>query len=993
MGELKSKILFVCVFVLLFGAAPVALGDWDVGDGHKMHYPQLPKPGGWDVALWSEGSVWLADDWQCSETGPVEDIHFWVSWEDDMVSPIGGFSVRIWSDNPVGPGGYSEPNELLWERDFDAGQFTVRDMPDDLQGWFDPFSGSVSPDDHIMWQQINIVDISDPWIQKEGKIYWLMIDMGAPYCGWKESGSPHFRDNGVYWDGLKWVKLVDPMSQESLDLAFVITGAEYVKHKNLKWSQPPIEWDPNDDIPTYCGWDELSYTVDPDFDWLIVADDFRCLGTMPVTSIHWWGSHLGWEEPGSMPQDLPIAWRIGFWSNVPAEPTADPNYSYPEKLLWQIEVPADRVDVEEVGSDEYPEIPYYDICYQYYLDLERDEWFWQNKYETQDHIYWLSIAAIYDPDVEDPQFLWGWKTRPWSWMDDGVRFWVDENLVPGMLLDPGLNMIEPIIDPLSGESFDLAFELDTDPCYVKHEQPFTGIRDWPHYEDEWSMAMRETRSKWGQWPDQVGWDVAFEYTDGSPLELADDWQCDETGTIDDIHFWLSWESDEVGDINAVTVKIYSNDPCGPGNFSEPNELKWSRTFSRNEFYWTWYDSGMQGWLDPSGDDWLYPDHAEYYYLSIDDINDPFIQQEGDIYWLSIELEPNDASSGYAGWKTTTSPWQDVAVWRAPGDPWEMLEEPIMGLPLDLAFELTTSELVIDRLVADDWPCDGNEPVSAAVWWGSYIGYRYAACDIDGPRMDPPVPPDYFLLNIWTDVPVDSTDPTSYSHPNDIIWEYNAYDYDEVLVGYDKHPEDPDPDGEGREPVFRYSVRLPKKDWFYQDEPNNVYWFSVVAVYEESLPNYDWGWTNHEHVYNEDANDDAVAGHPNEPEPGSWWWEELYDQTGVSEDMSFILFNSCPCWGDVSDTTGFGPPDGVVDIGDLNYTLMAMFAVYPAGDPTGLYTLDPVPPGLECIDVSDTTGFGPPDGVVDIGDLNYVLMAMFAVYPAGDSTGLYQIPCL
>jgi hypothetical protein len=1117
MRELKSKILFVCVFVLLFGAAPVALGDWDVGDGHKMHYPQLPKPGGWDVALWSEGSVWLADDWQCSETGPVKDIHFWLSWEQNVVWPIGGFTVRIWSDDPCGPNGYSEPNDLLWERDFDAGQFTVRDMPDDLQGWFDPYSGSVSPDDHIMWQQINIEDIIDPWIQKEGKIYWLMIDMwGAPDCGWKESGSPHFRDNGVYWDGLKWNELIDPEIYESMDLAFVITGE--VKNKNLKWSQPPIEWDPCLATPIYCGWDEVSYmsristpvyqnwdanawgyyvpgamvlmgddmtlagtsrkldhydfainssvgtapytvtselyteVIDPGsglpipgapipgtscthnvladgyvvldcapgtgailpdnlwlvltFDtdnagwqigeqaelgstsdvfalddgtgwslywyggdpqasfeaniwcegeqWTIAADDFRCLGSMPATSVHWWGSHLGWEEPGSMPLDLPIAWRIGFWSNVAADPTADPNYSYPEKLLWQIEVPADRVDVKEVGIDEYPELPFHDICYQYYVDLRPEEYFGQDRDKTEDNIYWLSIAAIYDPCVEDPQFLWGWKTRPWSWMDDGVRFWLDENPEPGMVLDPGRNLIEPIKDFLYDESFDLAFELDTDPNYIKWEQPFTGIRDWPHYEDELSMAMRDTRSKWWQGPDPEGWDVAFEYMGGPRLELADDWQCDESGTIDDIHFWLSWEMDEVGDINAVTVKIYSNDPCGPGGFSEPNELKWSRTFSRNQFSWKWYDSGDQGWFDPYSDDWDYPDHAEYYYLSIDYINDPFIQQKGDIYWLSIELEPNDASMGYAGWKTTTSPWQDVAVWRAPGAPWKMLEEPIMGQPLDLAFELTTSEPYINRLVADDWPCEHNEPVTAAVWWGSYIGYEYAACA--GPQPTPPVKPDYFLLNIWTDVPSagctsgnccyahpwpgcddpiceasvcsydsfccnfewDSTCASEaqtdamcdcsgnpFSYPNEIIWEYKAYDYDEVLVGYDKDPRDIY--GPPREPVFRYSVRIPREDWFYQKEPNNVYWFSVVAVYDENEPDYDWGWTNHQHVYN----DDAVEGSLEELELNMWSWAPLYDQNNVSADMSFILFTEPECfpfwYSTYSDWVAYGKP--------------------------------------------------------------------------------------
>ncbi|GAF84220.1 unnamed protein product, partial [marine sediment metagenome] len=155
---------------------------------------------------------------------------------------------------------------------------------------------------------------------------------------------------------------------------------------HLKWSQPPIEWDPMSETPVYCGWDELSweernpiwydcwncqtqchgdadcdgyvgdndlttlqmawppkpYSPCADFNhdlqvdtldlvilqanwmtnppadcpgrrtfWHLAADDFGCLGSMPITSIHWWGSHPGWEEPGSMPPDLPIAWRIG----------------------------------------------------------------------------------------------------------------------------------------------------------------------------------------------------------------------------------------------------------------------------------------------------------------------------------------------------------------------------------------------------------------------------------------------------------------------------------------------------------------------------------------------------------------------------------------------------------------------------------------------------------------------------------------------------------
>jgi hypothetical protein len=92
-------------------------------------------------------------------------------------------------------------------------------------------------------------------------------------------------------------------------------------------------------------------------------------------------------------------------------------------------------------------------------------------------------------------------------------------------------------------------------------------------------------------------------------------------------------------------------------------------------------------------------------------------------------------------------------------------------------------------------------------------------------MSLPAKPDYFWLAIWDDIPAGADPCYVFSHPNDVIWEYRAYDFDEVLVGYDKYPH-----GEPNEPVFRYSVRLPHDMWFVQDANDGVYWFSVVAVY-------------------------------------------------------------------------------------------------------------------------------------------------------------------
>ena len=73
-------------FVLLLVVAP-AWADWDPNNSnpkqatnHKMHYPQMPDPNGWDVDV---TTGFVADDWRCSQSGPVDDIHFWISAKGD----------------------------------------------------------------------------------------------------------------------------------------------------------------------------------------------------------------------------------------------------------------------------------------------------------------------------------------------------------------------------------------------------------------------------------------------------------------------------------------------------------------------------------------------------------------------------------------------------------------------------------------------------------------------------------------------------------------------------------------------------------------------------------------------------------------------------------------------------------------------------------------------------------------------------------------------
>ncbi len=222
-----ARTIRTAIGLVIFVVAPAA-ADWDPGDPYKMHFPQLPDPFGWDVA-----ATWpkvLADDWMCTETGPVTDIHFWGSWYNDQRFPIESIHVSIHEDIPASPTNpYSMPGELLWERDFFLGEFTERLWGTGDQGWYNPNTGEYYPNNHHMTWQYNMEDIPNPFHQVAGTIYWLDISVKLPgglppWFGWKTSLN-HWNDDAVWGDypDPMWMELRDPITQQSLDLAFVIT--------------------------------------------------------------------------------------------------------------------------------------------------------------------------------------------------------------------------------------------------------------------------------------------------------------------------------------------------------------------------------------------------------------------------------------------------------------------------------------------------------------------------------------------------------------------------------------------------------------------------------------------------------------------------------------------------------------------------------------------------------------------------------------------------
>ncbi|MEA3280748.1 MAG: GEVED domain-containing protein, partial [Thermodesulfobacteriota bacterium] len=428
--------------------------------------------------------------------------------------------------------------------------------------------------------------------------------------------------------------------------------------EHLKWSQPPIEWEPGSNVPVYCGWDELSFTSKTTAsgwsNWNIVADDFRCAGAMPVTSVHWWGSYQGWSDKAP-PRIEPTSWRIGFWSNVPAD--GQRSFSRPGQLLWVVTADPDRVEIDRVGVDEFPGAPS-DTCFQYLLNLDRDEFFWQSQYvdsRTEDQVLWISITAVYVGSPE-PKYAWGWKTRPQPWMDGAVSFarWRDE-LRAGITTDSA--DVEPITNSLVCERldmYDMAFELDTDPDYIKWEQPFTGLRHWRYYEDELSVAAVGSSPgiKWTQNPDTTMSGMALDITKDIPPTWSeqiagDDFQCTTTGPITGISLWGAWYHDILPsnriDNVTFTLSIRADIPAdrsGTG-YSMPGAVLWRKEFKPGEFAIQTQEAKAQSFYSPCNDAFEQNNHlAIHKYNFKIDAKDAFQQtgttREAKVYWLCAQ---------------------------------------------------------------------------------------------------------------------------------------------------------------------------------------------------------------------------------------------------------------------------------------------------------------------------------------------------------------------
>lgn len=157
------------------------------------------------------------------------------------------------------------------------------------------------------------------------------------------------------------------------------------------------------------------------------------------------------------------------------------------------------------------------------------------------------------------------------------------------------------------------------------------------------------------------------------------------------------------------------------------------------------------------------------------------------------------------------------------------------------------------IIADDWPCKDDRPITDIHWWGSFIGWNK-------PYL-PKVIPKAFHIGIWTDVPAGIDAP--YSHPGKLIWENVCTKWIWNFAGYDVDPrcDYPDMICQKDEACFQFTQLLSENEWFYQKPQTdpavpNIYWLSIAAIYPATPdglpPAYPWGWKTRPHKFNDDA---------------------------------------------------------------------------------------------------------------------------------------------
>ncbi len=230
----------------------------------------------------------------------------------------------------------------------------------------------------------------------------------------------------------------------------------------LKWSQTPQPFDTATPF-ILNAWGEPSALHLRQ----IAADDWWCDEEGPITGFQWSGSFGGWTQ-SALPQELPLAFHLAIWTDSGTSGAGEPQAAgHPNTLVWETFCTHWVWNIAGYHSD--PRNTGDDTCFQFTCLLSQNEWFYPQLTtaggKTTPTVYWLSIAAFYDPNASAPTCPWAWTTRPQFFGAGAVQIAGVESAnprdpswppAPGSRWQTGATIEFP-----KGTAWDLAFELLT----------------------------------------------------------------------------------------------------------------------------------------------------------------------------------------------------------------------------------------------------------------------------------------------------------------------------------------------------------------------------------------------------------------------------------------------------------------------------------------------------------------------------------------------------
>ncbi|MCD4788516.1 MAG: hypothetical protein K8R37_00840, partial [Bacteroidales bacterium] len=158
---------------------------------------------------------------------------------------------------------------------------------------------------------------------------------------------------------------------------------------------------------------------------MILADDFLCNITGPLTRIEIWGSWYHDIKPLEGPGA--VTFTLSIHKDIPAEQSPT-GYSMPGEVLWigifnPYEFMFEPYAMGLIEGWYNPALPLYEPfgdteCWRYIFDLMWVEPFIQKGTPDEPIVYWLDVQA--QPLDNNPECRFGWKTSPDHWNDDAV---------------------------------------------------------------------------------------------------------------------------------------------------------------------------------------------------------------------------------------------------------------------------------------------------------------------------------------------------------------------------------------------------------------------------------------------------------------------------------------------------------------------------------------------------------------------------------------------